>query len=149
MWEVRWPRPAVRHARGGHTATTEEALLVKVQRLLACAEDLARDALQEAIEDYAVVVEDGMIIRTGAAVMERFLTDQVLVRFHAPGQVSFAAAMSASELIEEIDGLEKNTGHRMTAEQKQAVIAGVRLPFSVLTGGAGSTAFGGPGCRTH
>ncbi|CAH1702623.1 Exodeoxyribonuclease V alpha chain [Hyphomicrobiales bacterium] len=50
----------------------------------------------------------------------------------------FTSALGTSEIARELDRFEQRLGYSMNREQRAAVAAAVRMPLSLLTGGAGT-----------
>ncbi|CAH1648000.1 Exodeoxyribonuclease V alpha chain [Hyphomicrobiales bacterium] len=123
---------------GGHTATEKAELLVGIRSLLDSSEESAATALRLAIEDNAVLPCGGLIVGAGAAAMETFLANQVVTRLGGQGQMPFTSALGTSEIARELDRFEQRLGYSMNQEQRAAVAAAVRMPLSLLTGGAGT-----------
>ncbi|ODU80261.1 MAG: hypothetical protein ABT14_19030 [Pelagibacterium sp. SCN 63-17] len=122
----------------GNTAILVADLLAGVRKLLSCDEKCATDALRLAVDDRAVVVIDDMVLGMGAATMEGFVADQVILRLSHSGQLPFTAASGPEEISKELQTFEHQLGYPLNDEQRSAVLAAVRAPLSLLTGGAGT-----------
>lgn len=122
----------------GHTATEHSALVLAVRSILECSEALAINAVSLALEDNAILQQDGLVTGLGAAAMEVFISDQISIRLSHLGQTAFVSALADDEIVRELDAADQQLGYSMNQEQRAAVAAAIKSPLSVLTGGAGT-----------
>lgn len=122
----------------GHTATAEPQLLKLASERLECTSQLATEALRLAVEDNAVYRCDELIMAMGAATMEIFVADQLVQRLTPTGQLSSLAGQTSYQIAADLDAFEGRHGYSMNVEQRTAVELALKLPLSILTGGAGT-----------
>lgn len=124
-----------------HTLTPRAMLLDGVRgQMQTRSLDVASAAVEQALNEHAIVVTDGSYQPLGAAVMEKIVADRLReISGGTPGQErNLFSTNLASITAEVIASFEKNTGLKLNPGQRQAVEMAVHQPLGVLTGGAGT-----------
>lgn len=102
--------------------------------------DVASAAVDQALNEHAIVVTGGSYQPLGAAVMEKVVADRLReILGGAPGSArNLFSTNIASIVTEEIADFERTARLKLNAGQRQAVEMAVHQPLGVLTGGAGT-----------
>ena len=120
-----------------HTFTDVNSVVDAVHCLLKAPRPVARQAVEKALQDHAVVGDGGGLQPVGAAVMERFLANRIrILRSSLPSNL-FRASASDEDIRFVLSQFELAEGRPLTSEQRQAVQMAVREPVGIITGGAG------------
>lgn len=125
---------------GKHTWTEAKHFKGLVQRFLRCTDDVAKRAIELAIEEHAIVEIGGGIQGLGPASMEQFIAARLRTMadglFQA-GQISIRGEADDAFMESLFQGYQEQSGITLNTEQKSAVAMSLNSPASIICGGAG------------
>lgn len=122
----------------GHTATRRNELVRRAAKMLDVAGARSEAALELAEAEGAVVIAHGMIAALGAHAMEVYVAERLTSAPSLPVQRSLSEGATRPALSGLLSAFEASEGHRLNAEQRDAVLVAVQSPLSILVGGAGT-----------
>jgi exodeoxyribonuclease V alpha subunit len=123
-----------------HTLTSVGMLVADVAAALCCRESTAREAIDRACREDAIIGAAHGYQPVGTTVMESVVASylrELLAGVPGPDRNLFTGNLAAI-VAESIERCQSNTGIQLNAAQRSAVEMAAHHPLSILTGGAGT-----------
>lgn len=125
----------------GHTLCDRSSLINDAARILGCSTSQSEMAIEMALKDNAIATlgDNDSYQASGCAAMESFIAHKIeLMQASDKQQGLFSSPVPNEVLISLLDIYDSSQPFRLTAEQRDAVIATVNAPVSLISGGAGT-----------